>query len=78
MIISRERYLDDTSLHLVSLSLQTRTRDMHSVLADAPEDVRERLGDILATALEHVVTTLKPVLDGRPATSAPTTFGCGT
>jgi hypothetical protein len=77
MIISRERYLDDGPLHHVGLVLQTRTREMHSLLSDAPEDVRERIGDILVHALDEVQAVLTPALVAPPrqGTSA---FGCGT
>jgi hypothetical protein len=61
MTITRERCLDDTSLHCVSIAFQTRTREMHSLLADAPDDVKERLGEILTRALDEIEATLAPV-----------------
>lgn len=78
MIITRERYLDDASRYHLSLVLQTRTREMHSLLSDAPEDVRERLGDLLAQALDQIQIALKPVTEQPPPEASTSDFGCGT
>jgi len=78
MVISRERYLDDTSLHLISVSMATRTTPMHSLLADAPAETHEEIGRILAEASARVVSLLKPLLAERAQTRTPTSFGCGT
>jgi hypothetical protein len=59
MVISRERHLDDTARYHVALTLQTRTHEMHSLLSDAPDDVRVRLGEILVEALDHVEAVLR-------------------
>lgn len=77
MIITRERYLDDSSLHHLTLSLFTRTAQMHSALADAPADVQERVGVVLADALTRISGILGPVLQ-QPGGGATTNFGCGT
>jgi hypothetical protein len=78
MMISRERHLDDTARHRVALVLQTATTEMHSLLADAPDDVREQVGDALIRALDAVEAALKPLLDRRTDAQATTDFGCGT
>lgn len=78
MTISRERHLDDTSRHRVTLVLQTATTEMHSLLADAPDEVREQVGDALVQALDVISAALKPLVERHadPKTSAD--FGCGT
>jgi hypothetical protein len=78
MIVSRERYLDDTRLHHVSLTLQTRTPDMHSALSEMPDEVMERLGLVLARALDQVQSLLGPALEQRSRQRETSTFGCGT
>ncbi len=78
MMISRERHLDDTARHRVALVLQTATTEMHSVLADAPEEIREQVGDALVRALDAVEAALKPLLDRPTEARATTDFGCGT
>lgn len=62
MIISRERYLDDTSDLHVTLSLATRTGGMHSALSNLPDAAREAIGDILVDALNRIQGQLKPHL----------------
>jgi hypothetical protein len=78
MIISRDRYLDDTALHHISLALQTRTHAMHSLLSDAPEEIRERIGEALARTLADIQSLLRPLVE--PARSQPqgSSFRCGT
>ena len=78
MQIARDRFLDDTRQFGVSVSMQTRTPEMHSLLADAPEDVRERVGEILAAALDQVQHVIAPLLDRRTPPSPAAPFGCGT
>ena len=79
MKITRERYLDDGSLHGISVVLQTRTRETHSLLSDAPDEVRVRVADELVVALDRIEKILAPVLDAsRRAAGETTSFGCGT
>jgi hypothetical protein len=78
VIISRERYIDDTVKYAVSLALVTRTHEMHSVLSDAPDEVRDRLGNILVQALDQIQTVLTPMLDRPPTRTGMTGVGCGT
>jgi hypothetical protein len=77
MRISRDRSLDDTARYNFSLSLQTHTPEMHSLLSDAPEEVRERLGEVLVQALDQIDGMLKPQLSQR-ALRQHAEFGCGT
>ncbi len=78
MIISRERYLDDTSRHRIALALQTATTEMHSLLADAPADVREQVGEALVQALDAIEAALKPLVERAAEPKASADFGCGT
>lgn len=65
MIIARERYLDDTSQHHLTLSLATRSGAMHSLLSNVPESEREAIAEILAKALNEIEGRLKPHLPQR-------------
>jgi hypothetical protein len=77
MRISRDRSLDDAGRYRFSLTVQTHTPDMHSLLSDAPEDVRDRLGEILVQALDQIDGILKArVPEGTSRQHAE--FGCGT
>jgi hypothetical protein len=78
MIISRERHLDDTSLHHVTLTLQTRTHEMHSLLSDAPDEVRQRVAEVLVEALNQLQSVLAPLLGPRRGGAGASEFGCGT
>jgi hypothetical protein len=79
MNITRERYLDDGSLHGITLVLQTRTREMHSLLSDVPDDVRAQLADELVVALDRIQKIVAPVLDAARRRGGETSsFGCGT
>ena len=60
MLVSRERYLDDSSdLHL-TITLATRTGIMHSLLSNVPDSAREAVSEILVEALDRVEEVLKP------------------
>ena len=78
MQIARERFLDDSSQFAVSLVLQTRTTEMHSLLSDAPPDVRDAIGATLAQALDQVPALLRERVAARQAAPGATSFGCGT
>jgi hypothetical protein len=60
MIIARDRYLDDTKLYHLTLSLLTRSGAMHSLLSNVPEADREAISDILVRALNEIEQRLKP------------------
>ncbi len=78
MIISRDRHLDDTSRLALSLVLQTRTPEMHSVLSDASGEVRDELGRILVEALDRIAVVLQPEMARRTGAMMTSSFGCGT
>lgn len=78
MIISRDRHLDDSSQFHLTLALQTRTPEMHSLFSDAPDDVRDRVGEVLALALDQVHAILRPLADARRGRAETGSFGCGT
>jgi hypothetical protein len=65
MIISRERYLDETSDLHVTVSLVTRTGVVHSLLSNVPDATREALSNILVDALDRIEAQLKPHIPAR-------------
>jgi hypothetical protein len=60
MVISRERYLDDTKRFALELSLVTRSGLMHSLLSNMPAGDRDAVGDILVGALDAIEERLRP------------------
>ena len=62
MVIERERYLDDSSARLVSISLRSRSNEMHSLLTALTTDERARVGDALARALDEIAGLLREKL----------------
>jgi hypothetical protein len=76
--ISRDRYFDDTMKHAVTLALFTRTHEMHSMLSGVPDDVHDRLGEVLVQALDQIQRLLAPMLDASRVGKGVTNFGCGT
>jgi hypothetical protein len=54
MEISRERFLDDSRLYHLTLSLRSRSNEMHSVLSGLSADARDAVGDALARALDEI------------------------
>lgn len=78
MVIGRERHLDDSSRLMVSLLLQTRTSEMHSVLSDASDEVRQEVGAILVHALDRIEAVLRPEIERRTPPPGAGSFGCGT
>jgi hypothetical protein len=54
MEISRERFLDDSRLYHLTLSLRSRSNEMHSVLSALSADDRDAVGDALARALDEI------------------------
>ena len=59
MVIERERYVDDSGLLHVSLSLRSRTGAMHSLLTALTPEERAAVGDALAGALDAIVAILQ-------------------
>ena len=54
MEIARERFLDDTRRFHLTLSLRSRTTEMHSVLSALSPDERDAVGLALARALDEI------------------------
>jgi hypothetical protein len=65
MVIERERYLDDSSSLLVSLSLRSRTTEMHSLLTALTADERAGVADALSRALDEIAGLLRAVGEDR-------------
>ena len=70
MLIERERYLDDGAEWHVSIALQSRSPQMHSLLtALTPED-RAAVSDVLGRALDDVIALLRQKLPPRAEASS--------
>ncbi len=54
MEIARERFLDESRQYHVSLSLRSRTTEMHSVLSALSGEERDAVGAALARALDEI------------------------
>jgi hypothetical protein len=54
MEIARERFLDPSRAYHVTLSLRSRTTEMHSVLSALSADERDAVGAALASALDEI------------------------
>jgi hypothetical protein len=78
MIITRDRYLDDTPQLAMSLVLQTRTAEMHSLLSDASDEIHDEIARILVQALDRLDAALRPEAARRARTQGTASFGCGT
>ena len=66
MEIARERFLDDTRRFHVTLSVRSRTTEMHSALSALSPEERERVGAALAHALDAIQGVVVPHLTGQP------------
>jgi hypothetical protein len=62
MEIARERFLDDTRRFHLTLSLRSRTTEMHSALSALSHDEREAVAMAIARALDEVGKVLEPHL----------------
>ena len=78
MNISRDRHLDDTADHRVVLALLTPSHSMHSLIGDAPTEVRDELGVILVDALDRIEALLRPLVAAGTPAKRSASFGCGT
>ena len=67
MEIARERFLDESRAHHLTLALRSRTTEMHSVLTSLSADERERVSAALVRALNEVEGVVRSHL---PATTA--------
>ena len=54
MEIARERFLDDTRRYYLTLSVRSRTPEMHSALSGLSPDERAVVGAALARALDEI------------------------
>ena len=54
MEIARERFLDESRQYHLSLSLRSRTTEMHSVLSALSGEERDAVGAALARALDEI------------------------
>ncbi len=54
MEIARERFLDDTRRFHLTISLRSRTTEMHSALSALSPDQRDAVGLALARALDQI------------------------
>ena len=59
MEIARERFLDDTRRFHLTLSLRSRTPEMHSVLSGLSADERDAVAVALARALDEIQGVLQ-------------------
>ena len=58
MEISRERFLDDSRRYHLTLSVRSRTTEMHSLLSGLSDDQRAAVGAALARALDEIQATV--------------------
>ncbi|MFN2447662.1 MAG: hypothetical protein ABR606_19015 [Vicinamibacterales bacterium] len=61
MEIARERFLDDSRDYHLSLSLRSRTNEMHSLLSALSVDERDAVNTVVVRALDEIAGVL-----GRP------------
>jgi hypothetical protein len=54
MEIARERFLDDSRTYHLTLTLRSRTTEMHSALTALGSDERDRVAAVLARALDEI------------------------
>ena len=54
MEIARERFLDDTRRFHLTITLRSRTTEMHSALSALSPDQRDAVGLALARALDQI------------------------
>jgi len=59
MEIARERFLDLSRQYHVTLSLRSRTTEMHSVLSALSSEEREAVGTALARALDEIGSVIQ-------------------
>ena len=64
MEIARERFLDDTRRLHVSLTLRSRTTEMHSALTALTSEQRDGVAAALARALDDISAIVRPPLAG--------------
>jgi hypothetical protein len=78
MVISHERYFDESSRFHVSLELVSRTNAMHGLLSTLDDEARRRVSDALVEALDAIGREIAPAIAASPMSAGTTSFGCGT
>jgi hypothetical protein len=58
MEIARERFLDDSRLYHMTLTLRSRTTEMHSLLTALSSEERDAVNIALARALDDILAVL--------------------
>ena len=66
MEIARERYLDDSRLYHVTLTLRSRTTEAHSLMTGLSSDERDAVGRVLAKALDEISAVVSRRLPRPP------------
>jgi hypothetical protein len=69
MEIARERFLDDTRLYHLTLTLRSRTTETHSLLTALSSDERDAVGLVLARALDEISDVVGRRLPRQPGSS---------
>ncbi len=78
MVISRDRFLDDSRRFHVTLGLASHTIEMHSLLTSLGSEGQQQVGDILVRALNDIHELLRPMVEAAPRPGETSAFGCGT
>jgi hypothetical protein len=78
MVVTRERYLDDSKNFHVTLELTSRSVAMHGLLTSAPPEVVQRVGECLVKALDDVAGVLADCVARAARAAETSSFGCGT
>jgi hypothetical protein len=66
MEIARERFLDDSRLYHLSLTLRSRSTETHSLLTALSSDERDAVGTALARALDEISAVVARRLPRQP------------
>jgi hypothetical protein len=67
MEMVRERFLDESRAHHLTIALRSRTTEMHSLLTALTPDERARVGDALVRALNDIEPLLRARLTSATA-----------
>ena len=59
MEIARERFLDDSRRYHMTLTLRSRTTEMHSLLTSLTNEERDAINLALAKALDAIAAVLR-------------------
>ena len=69
MEIARERFLDDSRLYHLTLTLRSRTTETHSLLTALSNDERDAVSLALAKALDEITAVVGRRLQPQPGSS---------